>query len=243
MCRRFADDALSMPELERRLEKARRARTREELRALLADLPASPIIPAPAGERGVAGAKAGAKAGGRPAGRAVGQRSRGPAPAADRRPEVPTRARSQVRTSSSVALAIMGGTTRAGRWAPPENMLALAIMGGVELDFREAVLAPGSVTTINCFAFWGGIEIRVPPDVHVDTRGFPLMGGFEQTGETVSDPPEGAPVIEVNGLAIMAGVEVVVAERGERVKGSKSRRELADRRSERELEHGRDEEW
>jgi hypothetical protein len=113
-----------------------------------------------------------------------------------------------------VALAILGGTKRAGKWVPPENMLALAVMGGVELDFRDAVLAPGSVTTINCFAFWGGIDITVPPDVHVETGGFALMGGFDQSGEVWPDLPEDAPVIQVNGFALMGGVDVKVRERG-----------------------------
>jgi hypothetical protein len=196
LCRRFADDTLSMPELERRLDKARSARTREELRSLLADLPGPPTSPArttgaplsPAPGTGPEARLA------RPAARAPGRHRAG--------------GERGVRTSSSVALAVLGGTRRAGKWAPPENMLALAVMGGVELDFREALLAPGSVTTITCFAFWGGIEITVPPDVQVDTAGFALLGGFEQADEALEEPPEDAPVIRVNGLALMGGVEV-----------------------------------
>jgi len=198
LCRRFADDTLSMTELERRLEKARGARTREELRVLLNDLPAPPTVPA----RPVA---ADATAAGPP---------RRPA---DRDRRAPARrtagSEGEVRTSSSVALAVLGGTRRAGKWAPPENMLAFAMMGGVDLDFRDAVLAPGSVTTINCFAFWGGIDITVPPDVRVDTGGFALLGGFDQSGEAWEDIDDDAPTIRVNGVAVMGGVDVVVKER------------------------------
>lgn len=100
-----------------------------------------------------------------------------------------------------------------GRWAPPANMLAVAIMGGVELDFRDAVLT-GEDVEINCFAFWGGVEILVPPGVHVDTRGFAILGGFDQEAEQEMAAPPGAPVIRINGLAIMGGVDVKVAERG-----------------------------
>lgn len=213
LCRRFADDTLSMPELERRLEKARNARTRDELRALLSDLPARPAVPArPAAAAADATAT---RPGGHPA-----ERGR----TAPRRR--PPGSEGEVRTSSSVAVAVLGGTSRAGKWAPPEDMLAFAMMGGVELDFRDAVLARGSVTTINCFAFWGGIEITVPPDVHIDTGGFALLGGFEQSGEAWGDPPEDAPTIRVNGIALMGGVEVKVKARGE----SRSRgRERLDR--------------
>jgi hypothetical protein len=220
LCQRFADGTLSMPELERRLDRARSGRTREDLRALLSDLP-SPR-PASASPDAGSGSPAGASgaAARRPA-RGQGQPpARLPARRLDRRP---SRAGGEPRTSSSVALAVLGGSRRAGKWSPPENMLALAVMGGVELDFRDAVLAPGSVTTINCFAFWGGIDITVPPDVHVETGGFALMGGFDQSGEVWSELPEDAPIIQINGFALMAGVDVKVRERGERRPGAGGR--------------------
>jgi hypothetical protein len=217
LCRRFADDAISMVELERRLDKARTARTRDELRSLLADLPSRPTVPAPTSGSGAVRGR------GTPAG-ADATRGR----SSQRRP-APTG--TGVRTSSSVALAILGGARRAGKWAPPSEMLAVAIMGGVELDFRDAVLEPGSVTTINCLAFWGGIDITVPPDVHVDTGGFALLGGFEQQGEAWDEPAADAPTIQINGFALMAGVDVKVKERGQgqsgqrrSLKGSRQRR-------------------
>ncbi|MFW6331021.1 MAG: hypothetical protein ACOC3J_04780, partial [Gemmatimonadota bacterium] len=116
-------------------------------------------------------------------------------------------------SSTHLALAIMGGTRRAGTWAPPARIVGMAILGGVELDFRDAVLTEG-VTEINCFAFWGGVEITVPPDVNVETRGFALMGGFEQEAELETHPAAGAATIRVNGFALMGGVNVKVAERG-----------------------------
>ncbi len=197
LCRRFADDTLSMAELERRLDRARAARTREELRLLLSDLPARPTVPA----RPVA---------------ADATAARPPAPRHQPAPRRrPARSQGEVRTSSSVALAILGGTRRAGKWAPPENMLAFAVMGGVELDFRDAVLPPGSVTTINCFAFWGGIDIVVPPDVRLDTGGFALLGGFDQSGEAWDEGDDDAPIIRVNGVAVMGAVDVKVQGREE----------------------------
>ena len=184
-----------MSELERRLEKARSARTRTELDALLADLE----------PRGVAERSTRET----PASRVESV----PEAARDSRPDTGAHPRP---ASRQLAFAIMGGTRRAGRWVPPTELAAVAIMGGVELDFREAILEPGMVVEINCFTFWGGIEITVPPDVHVDSRGFALMGGFEQGAEIPTDPPRGAPTIRVNGFALMGAVEVKVAERDRR---------------------------
>jgi hypothetical protein len=196
LCRHFADDSLGMGELERRLEKARAARSREELATLLADLEPKAV-----------------QAGPRERNQPVKQTEAVPEattshtpPPSDQRP----------RPGSHLAFAVMGGTKRAGRWVPPGNMAAVAIMGGVELDFRDAVLTPG-VTEINCFAFWGGIDITVPPDVHVDTHGFALMGGFEQNADIETNPPPDAPTIRITGLALMGGVDVKVARRGDKV--------------------------
>lgn len=186
LCRGFAEESLSMSELERRLERARSARNRAELDALLRDLQPKPVA--------VAGASV-------PETR----------PAA--RPEArPERAGGENR-GGHLAFAIMAGTVRKGRWRPPSTVAAVAIMGGVELDFRDAVLEEG-VTEVNCFAFMGGIEVTVPPDVNVDSHGFALMGGFEQNAELETRATADAPTIRINGFALMGGVEITVKERG-----------------------------
>lgn len=113
------------------------------------------------------------------------------------------------RRSRQALLAIMGGTTRKGRWIPAEQSVVVAIMGGAELDFRDAVLPPGE-TEIQCFAFWGGIEIIVPPDLIVDVDGLAIMGGFEHASGGPASPPPDAPRLRITGAAIMGGVEVKV---------------------------------
>ena len=188
LCRGFADESISLGELERRLETARSARTREELHRLLRDIPRQDVP------------------------------MKTPAKPARGREWAPTREtdsppKEAARSSSHLAVAILGGTRRAGRWAPPSEMAAVAVMGGVELDFRDAVLQSG-VTEINCFAFWGGVDITVPPGVDVESTGFALMGGFDQDAEVDTRPAPGAPVIRVNGFALMGGVEIKVAEPG-----------------------------
>ena len=104
-----------------------------------------------------------------------------------------------------VQAAIMGGTTRKGSWAVPRHLKVVAIMGGVELDLRQAIIAPGT-TEIEVFAIMGGVEIIVPPGVRVETMGMAVMGGFEASaGDATASADQ--PLIRVSGLAIMAGVE------------------------------------
>ncbi len=197
LCRGFAEESLSLSELERRLETARAARTREELNRLLRDIPGVGVPMKQDAKPATGGDRVAERPETRPASRA------GTKPERD----------ADVRSSSHLAVAVMGGTRRAGRWAPPAEMAAVALMGGVELDFRDALLDEG-VTEINCFAFWGGIEITVPPDVEVESTGFALLGGFDQEAKIDTRPAPGAPKIRVNGFALMGAVEIKVAEPG-----------------------------
>jgi hypothetical protein len=81
----------------------------------------------------------------------------------------------------------------------------VAVMGGCELDLRQADMADGEAV-IDTLAFMGGIEIKVPEDWTVVCKGFPFMGGFEDT----TKPPQGGADkrLIVRGLAFMGGVEV-----------------------------------
>lgn len=103
-------------------------------------------------------------------------------------------------------LAVMGGTERAGRWTPPGHMTVLAMLGGAALDFREAVFARREIS-VTIFSIMGGAEILVPPGVRVESNGIAIMGGFGSAQQThVTDP--NAPVIRINGLSIMGGVDI-----------------------------------
>lgn len=113
------------------------------------------------------------------------------------------------RRSRQALLAILGGTTRRGRWTPAEQSTVVAIMGGAQIDFRDALLPPGE-TEIRCFAFWGGIEIIVPPDLVVDVDGVAILGGFEHASGGPAGLPPDAPRLRITGAAIMGGVEIKV---------------------------------
>lgn len=131
--------------------------------------------------------------------------------------------------------ALMGGVSRKGRWTPARELSVIAVMGGAELDFREARLGPG-VTEVSILAIMGGVEIVVPPDLHVETHGFALLGGFEETGTGAGARP-GAPTLRIGGLALMGGVEVKVRLPGETGRDARRRQRL-ERREARRLGRG-----
>jgi len=106
-------------------------------------------------------------------------------------------------------VAIMSGIVRRGLWRIPRRLRVVAIMGGVQLDLREAELPPG-VTEIRAFIFMGGLDVRVPPGVRLETDGVAIMGGFEEKLLDAGATGRDAPVVRVTGIAIMGGVSAQV---------------------------------
>ena len=80
-----------------------------------------------------------------------------------------------------------------------------AVMGGIKLDLTDARME-GDSATIDVFAFWGGIEIYVPPDWTVSTRMSTLMGGFIDKRRPTSVLP--TKTLIISGDIVMSGLEV-----------------------------------
>lgn len=131
-----------------------------------------------------------------------------------------TRAVAEAVRESRTLLAIMGGVERKGRWKPARRNVVIAVMGGAALDFREVALPPGR-TEVFILCMMGGAEIIVPPTLAVDASGIAIMGGFEHTAALPADPE--APVLRVNGLCLMGGVEILVRYPGESAKDARDR--------------------
>ncbi|HTI39872.1 MAG TPA: DUF5668 domain-containing protein [Vicinamibacterales bacterium] len=104
------------------------------------------------------------------------------------------------------AIAIMSGINRGSNSPVFDGADLTAVMGGCEIDLRQASIAAGTTPVIDVFAFWGGIEVRVPEDWTVVTRVTPLLGGVEDQ----TRPQQGATSkrVEVRGTAIMGGVVI-----------------------------------
>ena len=75
-------------------------------------------------------------------------------------------------------------------------------------------MGPG-VSEFSAFAFMGGVTIIVPPDLQVECDGIGIMGGFECSDEVRAGHDPDAPILKINGLAMMGGVDVKVREPGE----------------------------
>ena len=107
--------------------------------------------------------------------------------------------------TSSGAVAILGGFSRKGDWTVPKEFTAFCFMGGGEIDMRDARFAEREVT-IHIVAIMGGCEIIVPEDATVRVTGVGIMGAFDHSD--AGSGGAGGPVITVNGVAIMGGVDV-----------------------------------
>jgi predicted membrane protein len=80
-----------------------------------------------------------------------------------------------------------------------------AVMGGLKLDLTDARME-GDSAVIDVFAFWGGVEIYVPPDWTVTSKITTLMGGFIDKRRPTSVVP--TKTLVVRGMIVMSGIEV-----------------------------------
>jgi len=124
---------------------------------------------------------------------------------------------------TETAFAILGGAKRTGEWTPPELLHVVAVMGGVELDFRRALLG-GGVVEVRIFAVMGGVTITVPRNLELEVTATAILGGVDQRSRAATDvnPPQTVapcsapaaddprPLLLISGVAIMGGITIRV---------------------------------
>jgi hypothetical protein len=76
----------------------------------------------------------------------------------------------------------------------------------------------------------GGVSIIIPQNVHVETSGFAVMGGFEDRSEVEGPHRPGEPVLRITGYAVMGGVDIDVRLPGESAGQARRRRRKERRR-------------
>ena len=105
--------------------------------------------------------------------------------------------------ASTDVVAILGGSKRAvsGDYRGGQ---AFAFMGGSEVDLRRASMSRDEAV-LDVFVFWGGIEVKVPEEWEVVSRGLPILGGFV---DNTRHPPGAQKRLIVTGMAIMGGIEL-----------------------------------
>lgn len=123
-----------------------------------------------------------------------------------RRPRGRRRIPRPVLIGAGVALAavVVFGRGLAG----PDTDRAFALMGGNVSDQRG--LAPGEEVVVDATAIMGGVEVLVNPGTRVDLDAFAIMGGTNCDDSVCRGQalPANAPVVRVQGFALMGGIEV-----------------------------------
>jgi hypothetical protein len=108
-------------------------------------------------------------------------------------------------TSDEVALvAVFDGVELESRATAFRGGSMLAWFGGIDVDLREAQLAPGARLTVH--TLFGGIAIRTPPGWRIESSVRALAGGIDARTPVPDDP--GAPVLTLAGMAVFGGIAV-----------------------------------
>ncbi len=169
----YSDGRITVESLERRLRKATTAAGKEELLALVAD------IPSPAGD---------------------GQQSGGYGLGDENSSWTINRAAAQ---KTQTLFAVLSGNERRGTWQPARTINAFALMGGITIDLREAefprqgivinagcimgsvevIVPPGINVDLTGIPLLGGMENRagsgIPGSPEVMVKGIAVLGGVE----------------------------------------------------------------
>jgi hypothetical protein len=109
--------------------------------------------------------------------------------------------------SRSRMISVFSGISRKGVWQVPQQVDAVSVFGETDLDLREAVLPPGEIR-IRAISVLGGVDVVVPPEMHVIDDGWALLGGREIPPDTEESLKPEAPVLRVTGVSILGGMTV-----------------------------------
>ena len=113
----------------------------------------------------------------------------------------------EVRGKRARLVAVFGGITRKGRWHVPADSEVVTIFAGAEFDLRQAVF-PAGAARMRTICALGGVEITVPPEVHVIDDGWAILGGREIPPDTPESLRPDAPVLRLTGITILGGISV-----------------------------------
>lgn len=83
-----------------------------------------------------------------------------------------------------------------------------SIFGGIDLDFRDAKLAPGT-NVIDTFTMFGGTEIIVPKEWKLSVNVVVLFGGVDDKRDgRIDNVQEDGSTLVLKGLTIFGGTEI-----------------------------------
>ncbi|HEX3290085.1 MAG TPA: LiaF domain-containing protein [Gaiella sp.] len=115
-------------------------------------------------------------------------------------------------TSDDFAIAVyVGGVQRSCKARALRRGVVSVVCGGVDLDLREATLAPEGAT-LDLSASWGGVNVVVPREWRVTVEDRSVLGGFDAKVTPPEELPDDAPRLDVSVTARFGGVTVKAAE-------------------------------
>lgn len=181
----FANDDLSLEDLERRIERVYKAVSLADLDQITADLRLPAVSPG---------------AGQSPARVAA---------------DVPGVLPATFETPRSRLVAIMSSSRRVGRWAVPRDLDMFALMSDNRLDLTNAALPVGGVVNIHVNAIMAAVKIIVSPGMRVINETHSFMADVRSDADELESSltNANAPVIRLTGTAVMSEVKVRVRRR------------------------------
>lgn len=115
---------------------------------------------------------------------------------------------------------IFGSVERFGAWTVPQHLTARVLWGNLELDLRDAQLAPG-VTTIDLHVTMGNVELLVPRGLAVDVDAGALLGHVEDRTEATATPTH---LLRITGRVTLGNLEVTTLAYGETLREARRHR-------------------
>jgi len=102
--------------------------------------------------------------------------------------------------------AVFGGVERHISVQDFHTAQCIAVFGACKIDLRDAQIS-GKEATLEAYAVFGGVEIRVPDDWEVISRGTAVFGGIGDQRRHAPTGPDTKTLI-LEGAAVFGGVEV-----------------------------------
>jgi hypothetical protein len=107
--------------------------------------------------------------------------------------------------------ATFGSNQRRGRWSVPKQLVVRARFGEIEIDFSEAVLAPGE-TVVDVGVLFGSVRLIVPEGLAVVCDGRALFGSFDHASLDALSSKD-ARRVRIVGRVWFGSFEIVVKPR------------------------------
>ena len=101
--------------------------------------------------------------------------------------------------------AVFGGKDLQFEHQPFEGAELNAIFGSIELDLRKAYLDKDVV--IDATAIFGGIEIKVPENIHVQLNATSIFGGVDNQHKNMND--ESQITLYINTNSVFGGIDIL----------------------------------